>query len=306
MQLTYTIKSDENVVEFAHSIIIPGYHLSFINITYPITFNLMFLTVYLHFSYKKPEKIRINKIQDFSDKQIESFENLPQEYGLFEGITSLVCKRCNLKNLKGIPSTVTSLTCSENYQLSLKGIKKLKNLKILFCARCNLKNLENLPQTLEMLSCGNNLITKLPETLPNLKDFVCSFNRISVLPNYPKLECINCDSTNLSNFKGLPKTIKRVRAYDVTQMESLEGLSLELDVSVKLSHIATEQLKSLRLMEFNRKRHCLGLEDVEKLPNIDSMEYEDFMREYTCWLYQAGNEKGLEAQEELKKLLETV
>lgn len=94
----------------------------------------------------------------------------------------------------------------ENRNLeNLDGIKKLKNLEILFCDHNKLENIDEVQfcEKIEYLDIDNNKITNIDfiENLKELKELRFSYNKlenIDIIKKLKKLEMITFDHNNFS------------------------------------------------------------------------------------------------------------
>ena len=89
--------------------------------------------------------------------------------------------------LKNNPKDLNTvyINCSYSNLIDLDGIGQFTNLKELLCSNNKLTSLPDLPYTLEELSCSYNKLTSLPDLPDTLEELSCSDNELTSLPDLP-------------------------------------------------------------------------------------------------------------------------
>lgn len=99
------------------------------------------------------------------------------------------------KNIKNIEYLFVN---NNNISIIQKDeLEQFTNIIVLDVSSNNLTNLNYLPNTLIELVCKNNYIINICK-LSNLIKLDCSFNNMSFINNYEKLEILDCSNTNIS------------------------------------------------------------------------------------------------------------
>jgi Leucine-rich repeat (LRR) protein len=147
----------------------------------------------------------------------------------------------------------TTFITLRNYNLEdknnvLSNLKYYTKLKSFDCSKCDLVELpENLPNSLETLICSFNRLTRLPnlDNLTQLQFLWCNNNILSHLPslsNLTKLELLNCSVNNLIKLpEKLPNSIQFLYCW----INKLEELPEILPKSLFHLHCYHNKLKLL-------------------------------------------------------------
>ena len=115
----------------------------------------------------------------------------------------------------------------ETRKTILSNLKNYTQLKLFNCSRCDLVELpENLPNSLMTLICSYNRLTRLPnlDNLTNLESLWCNNNILKELPslsNLTKLELLNCSCNILIK---LPEILPNSLRYLYCWINKLEIL----------------------------------------------------------------------------------
>ena len=127
---------------------------------------------------------------------------------LVTGVTNLNCSGREIQSLEGIQyfQNLLVLDCSVNYLTTINHLPT--NLQLLNCKKNLLNSLDSLPASLTGLLCGHNQLTTF-QALPNLANFECSNNSISLFPSLPNsLLFFDCDSNLITVITSLPPNLE--------------------------------------------------------------------------------------------------
>ena len=130
-------------------------------------------------------------------------------------------KLCISKQIKFL--NLSKLKCNtiiymNQYKNSIKYHKLPEQLINLICSNNNLCTLPILPKTLEFLDCSFNRLTLLPNYLPEqLNILKCSNNKLSTLSNVQlpnSLTELYCINNNIEKINKLPSSLKVLHCYN--------------------------------------------------------------------------------------------
>ena len=80
---------------------------------------------------------------------------------------------------------ITIIDCNNSNLIDLDGIEQFTNLKELICSNNKLTSLPDLPNALERLYCYNNKLKSLPDLPDTLEKLSCYNNKLTFLPDLP-------------------------------------------------------------------------------------------------------------------------
>jgi len=142
-------------------------------------------------------------------------------------------------------SKITEIDISYNYKQLIKipdWICKCNNLITLNCSYNLITHIPNtLPDSLQKFICFNNQITQIPNTLPNsLQKFSCSENQITQIPNtLPKsLQIFLCCCNQITQIPDtLPDSLQVFECYN----NNMTQIPMSIINSQKLTHFTCNQ-----------------------------------------------------------------
>lgn len=208
------------------------------------------------------------KISDIYEKGLNNFNGiLPKLPKHIKKIT--VTGNC----IKGFQSLehieiFSSIKCP-----NLKELPDMINCKIIFSPNSGLEKLGRLPNV-QFLNISNpsyniseeliyNRITELPE-LPKVIDLECSYNFLTTLPDLPKVVKLDCEFNKITHFGNLSEELKELKCnnnsiINIPHLPKLEKLYCR-DNSIRY----LPDLPKLMVLKCNRNE----LQKLPKLPNI--------------------------------------
>jgi len=182
------------------------------------------------------EDIKPDEKLDVTGKNLDSIDFL-----ITDKIKYLNCSQNNIKKLDDLPVGLEVLICEDNPIKSLKNLPR--GLKYLCVDGCDLTELVNLPKDLRYLDISNNFLetielpqyietlyinmmdndynVKILDDIPNMvKDLELINEKMTIKTNFPygieefKRNEYVFDSSVITNYIGLPKSLKKLEKFN--------------------------------------------------------------------------------------------
>jgi len=215
--------------------------------------------------------------------------------------------------LNSLLEDTLTLSIDDRGLTSLPDLTRFKNLKELYCSDNLLTSLpDNLPQSLEILYCSNNQLTSLPDLtrFKNIKELYCYNNQLTSLPTtLPQgLEKIHCSSNQLNYLPTLPKNLIELICSN-NQLKYFPTLPQNLKVLYcfdnKLIYLPNLSEKMLYLIYWNNpicdilditNNNLIKVkQNIIKLNNFRHLNYSlQSKKRFIKWLWKSREKKIME------------
>ncbi len=149
----------------------------------------------------------------------------------FKNLKYLTCKSLPLVSWPSLPSSLTYLECSNNYQLGSLPVLP-SSLQHLVCnTNYKITTLPELPSSLQHLVCTDNYeLSTLPVLPSSLQYLDCSKNpKLGTLPLLPpSIQYLDCSKNNLTVLPVLPSSLQHLDCSNTYQLKALPVLPSSL------------------------------------------------------------------------------
>lgn len=142
----------------------------------------------------------------------------------FDNLINLDVSLNQITSLSDLPSSLSSLRCTNNQLTSLPDLPNMTDLNF---AHNSISVLPNLPNIVS-LNCESNQLTSLP-LLPGITTLHCGGNYLSSLPNFPLIQNLYCESNQLTDLLSYPNLMYLNCSYNlISTLPTLSSSLIEL------------------------------------------------------------------------------
>ena len=196
--------------------------------------------------------------------------------------------------LNSLSADILILSIEDRYITSLPDLTRFTNLKELYCSNNLLTSLpNNLPQGLEILHCSKNKLSSLPDLtrFKNLKELYCSNNQLNSLPNHlpQSLEKIHCSSNQLKYLPTiLPQNLKALYCFE-------NKLTYLPNLSEKMLYFIFWNNPIFDILDVNNNSLTKVKENIIIFNNNRHLQYSlQFEKQFIKWLWKSREKKMME------------
>lgn len=142
----------------------------------------------------------------------------------FDNLINLDVSLNQITSLSDLPSSLSSLRCTNNQLTSLPDLPNMTDLNF---AHNSISVLPNLPNIVS-LNCESNQLASLP-LLPGITTLHCGGNYLSSLPNFPVIQYLYCESNQLTDLLPYPNLLYLNCSYNlISTLPTLSNSLIEL------------------------------------------------------------------------------